>query len=121
MKEEFKEQSDISDLLLKQAMEQIKDLEADQALANPPTITNEMEVQTEVEYPIASVTEKIVEVEVIKEVEIIREVPVIKEVIIREDSDKIDDTDITLDSSGHFQIFEQKHNPDDPSYPTMPR
>ena len=56
--------------------------------------------------------------EVIKEVEkikeVIIEVPIVKEVIIREDADKVDDTDITVDSSGHAKIFEQIQNPEDP-------
>ena len=46
--------------------------------------------------------------------EIIKEVPVVKEVLIKEDSDKIDDTDITIDSSGHYKIFEQLNNSEEP-------
>ena len=52
------------------------------------------------------------EVEVIKEV--IKEVPVVKEVHIKEDADKIDDTDITIDAKGHYMIFDQLQNVDDP-------
>lgn len=123
--EELKQQADISDQLLKQAMEQIKDLEAEQTLAveqaianarPEPVSTNEQEVQTEVDYPIPTVNEveviKEVKVEVIKEV--IKEVTVVKEVLIKEDSDKIDDTDITIESNGHYKIFEQLENPEDP-------
>ena len=44
----------------------------------------------------------------------IREVPVVKEVLIKEDADKIDDTDITIDAKGHYKIFDQLQNPDDP-------
>ena len=50
------------------------------------------------------------EVEVIKE--IVKEVPVIKEVHIKEDADKIDDTDISMDANGHYQIFDKLHDPD---------
>ena len=68
-------------------MEQIKDLEAERAEAEAVE-KNEKEVQTEVDYPVASIqeVEVIKEVEVVKEV--IKEVPVVKEVMIKEDADK---------------------------------
>ena len=72
-------------------------------------------MQTEVDYPIETIQE--VEIEVVKEVEVIKEVikevPVVKEVHIREDADKIDDTDITIDANGHYKIFDQLNNPDE--------
>ena len=46
--------------------------------------------------------------EVIKEIEVVREVPV------REDPDKIDNTDIEIDEKGHYKIFESVHDPDMP-------
>lgn len=94
-------------------MEQIRDLEAERAEVDAVE-KNEKEVQTEVDYPVASIQE----VEVIKEVqvvkEVIKEVPVVKEVMIKEDADKIDDTDITIDANGHYKIFDQLQNPEDP-------
>ena len=100
-------------------MEQIRDLEAERASASLIQ-KNEKEVQTEVEYP-TEVAPVITEVEVIKEVEkikeVIKEVPVVKEVMIREDADKIDDTDITVNEDGHYKIFEETHNPEDPESP----
>lgn len=56
--------------------------------------------------------EVIKEVQVVKEV--IKEVPVVKEVMIREDADKIDDTDIAIDANGHYKIFDQLSSPEDP-------
>ena len=37
--------------------------------------------------------------------------------MIKEDADKVDDTDITIDANGHFKIFENKEDPDDPESP----
>ena len=51
-------------------------------------------------------------VEVIKEV--IKEVEVIKEIHIKDDADKIDDTNITIDTDGNYKIFDQLQSPDDP-------
>mmetsp|Transcript_42291 Transcript_42291/g.55714 ORF Transcript_42291/g.55714 Transcript_42291/m.55714 type:complete len:135 (-) Transcript_42291:1330-1734(-) len=100
------------------------------------TMTEEKEVQTEVEYPeiTKEVTEVIkrveVPVEVVKEVEVTVEVPVeiikevevekeiikeiVREVHVKEDDGKIDDTFIGLDDSGSYKIFEQFSTPDDP-------
>ena len=58
------------------------------------------DAQTVVDYPTVT--------EVIKEVEVVREVP------IREDPDKIDNTDVSIDEKGHYRIFESTNNPDDP-------
>ena len=99
-------------------MEQIKDLEENQVLAQTQLRVDslEKEVQTVVDYPEAKIEQ--LEVEVIKEVEVvkevIKEVPVVKEVHIKEDADKIDDTDITIDAKGHYMIFDQLQNSDDP-------
>ena len=62
--------------------------------------TTDKESQTDVDYPTVT--------EVLKEIEVVREVPV------REDPDKIDNTDIGIDEKGHFRIFEQLDDPDKP-------
>ena len=113
MAQETKLQEDISNELLSRAMEQIKDLEAEKESTRPTVESNEVEVQTEIEYPVAF--ETIVEVEVIKEVEkiveIIKEVQVIKEVMIKEDADKIDDTELPTDpATGLAILFEQSES-----------
>ena len=110
--EEIKKEKDISDALLKQAMEQIRDLERDAAeaeelkkqLAEAPeeivrVPTLDKETQTDIFYP--------TEIEVIKEVEVVREVH------FREDADKIDNTEISRDEKGDYRIFESVSNPDD--------
>ena len=66
----------------------------------PRKETTDKEAQTEVDYPTVT--------EVIKEIEVVREVPV------REDPDKIDNTDIGIDDKGHYKIFEQIDDPDKP-------
>ena len=66
----------------------------------PPVESSDKEAQTEVEYPTVT--------EVIKEVQVVREVPV------REDPDKIDNTDIAMDENGRYKIFEQVEDPDKP-------
>ena len=43
-----------------------------------------------------------------------KEVEVVREVHIREDADKIDNTDIPTDEKGNYIIFKQVSNPDDP-------
>ena len=54
-----------------------------------------------------------VTVEVPVEIEVVKEI--IKEVHIKEDEDKIDNTDVSKDESGHFKIFDTISNPDDPN------
>ena len=71
------------------------------AFDTPKAPTLDQFVQTEVNYPSTT--------EVIKEVEVIREVH------IREDTNKINDTDIEIDNEGHYKIFEQVEDPDDPN------
>ena len=82
-----------------------------------PKESLEKEVQTEVEYPTmveAEIKEVIRRVEVPVEIEkeIIKEI--VREIHVKEDSEKIDDTDISTDENGRFRIFEQVSNPDDP-------
>ena len=98
-----------------------------------PTITNEVtevikRVEVEVEkeviktvpVPFEVIKEVIKEVpvekEVIKEVEVEKEIikEIVREIHVREDTDKIDDTNITQDESGRYQIFEHFSTPDDP-------
>ena len=98
-----------------------------------PTITNEVtevikRVEVEVEkeviktvpVPFEVVKEVIKEVpvekEVIKEVEVEKEIikEIVREIHVREDTDKIDDTNITQDESGRYKIFEYFSTPDDP-------
>jgi len=47
--------------------------------------------------------------------EIFRDVEVIKEVQVREDSDKLNDTNIPTDERGHFKIFSSVSSSDDPA------
>ena len=54
--------------------------------------TLDQDVQTDVDYP----------------------VEVVREVHIREDADKINDTDIDVDERGHYKIFDSLANPDEP-------
>ena len=54
--------------------------------------TLDQEVQTDVDYP----------------------VEIVREVHIREDADKINDTDIDVDEQGHYKIFDTLANPDEP-------
>ena len=77
-------------------------------------VEKEVEVIKEVPVPYEVVKE--VEVEVVKEVEVEKEVikEIVREVHIKEDSEKIDDTDISTDETGRYRIFEQVSNPDDP-------
>ena len=79
----------------------------------PKPEMNEQESQTEVEYPTTTEVIKQVEVPVEVQVEVIKEV--IREVHIKEDADKIDNTEISRDESGRFKIFDSVSNPDDPS------
>ena len=98
--------TDISDALLKQAMEMVREqeqeklaaeaeeeklraAEAPEEIVRVPTLDKES--QTDEYFP--------TEVEVIKEVEVVREVH------IREDADKIDNTDIPTDEKGDYMIF----------------
>ena len=60
----------------------------------------EQESQTEVDYPTVT--------------EIVKEVEVVREVHIREDPDKLNDTNITRDEKGRYHIFESMNNMDDP-------
>lgn len=109
---EEEKQMDISDKLLKQAMATVQE----QIDAQPKPETLEQEVQTEVEYPtsteIIKEVEKRVEVPIEVPVEVIKEV--IREVHIKEDGDKIDNTEITKDETGSFKIFDSVTSPDDP-------
>ena len=52
---------------------------------------------------------------VIREVEIEKEIirEIVREVHHKEDSDKIDDTDISTDDNGRYRIFSMVSNPDD--------
>lgn len=54
--------------------------------------------------------------EVIKEVEVEKEIikEIVREVHIKEDSEKIDDTDISTDENGRYRIFDQVSCPEDP-------
>ena len=94
-------------------MEQIKEDELSLARTLSLPLNNSVqnldkEVQTEVDYPTETA---------VRAVEIIKEVPVVKEIVrevrVREDADKIEDTDISRDANGHFKIFERLHNADD--------
>ena len=78
--------------------EERKANEAPEEIVRVPTL--DKECQTEEYFP--------TEVEVIKEVEVVREVH------IREDADKIDNTDISTDEKGNYVIFNSVSNPDDP-------
>ena len=55
-----------------------------------------------------------VEREVIKEVPVEVEVEIVREVHVKEEADKLDDTEITVDEKGHYRIFETVEDPDDP-------
>ena len=119
------------DLMLTSIPSQIPEHKQTQTEVEYPTITTEVtEVIKRVEVPVEVIKEVEVEKEVVKEVEVQVEVPVevikevevekeiikeiVREVHVREDTDKIDDTNVTQDDSGRYKIFEQFSTPDDP-------
>jgi len=86
--------------------EKSRALAVDQSTQTEATSSTTVELVREVPAPVEVVKEVIREVVKIKEV--------VKEVHIREDMDKINDTDIEVDLNGRYKIFESTSNSDDP-------